>query len=328
MTRPRRCAFALIALLAAGCSPREPAPLQGYVEGEFVLVAAPGAGVLQSLRVRRGDAVPKGATVFELDHVAEDAAQRQAAQIVRTAEERLSNLRGARRAPEIAAVSAQREQARAVRELSTQQLRQQERLFRDGFISQAQLDAAHASFDRDSARLAETEAQARLSQQSIGRDPEIRAAAADAEAARAAFEQARWRLTQRSATAPADALVQDTYFVEGEWVPAGRPVASLLPPGNVKVRFWVPEPLLGRIHPGDRVSVHCDGCPAAFAARVSFISRQAEFTPPVIYSRESRARLVFMIEARPDPADALRLRPGQPVDVRLQTLPEKPGEQR
>ena len=108
--------------------------------------------------------------------------------------------------------------------------------------------------------------------------------------------------------------MQDTYFVEGEWVPAGRPVAALLPPGNVKVRFYVPETVVGSLRPNQPLEVLCDGCPAPIPAAVSFISIQAEYTPPVLYSKESRAKLVFLVEARPAPG---ALHPGQPVDVRL-----------
>jgi HlyD family secretion protein len=128
-------------------------------------------------------------------------------------------------------------------------------------------------------------------------------------------------VSQRRVLAPAAGLVQDTFFLQGEWVPAGRPVASLLPPGNTKVRFFVPEPVLGTVQPGDTVRVACDGCPAPLSARIVFISRQAEFTPPVLYSRGSREKLVYMVEARPPLEDAARLRPGQPVDVTLESAP-------
>jgi HlyD family secretion protein len=136
-------------------------------------------------------------------------------------------------------------------------------------------------------------------------------------AARAAVTQAAWRLEQKSVAAPVAGLVQDTFFVEGEWVPAGRPVVSLLPPGNVKARFYVPETVLGSIQPGRAVEIRCDGCSAPLAAKVSFVSTQAEYTPPVLYSKESRTKLLYLVEARPAPADGARLRPGQPVDVRL-----------
>jgi len=108
--------------------------------------------------------------------------------------------------------------------------------------------------------------------------------------------------------------MQDTFFVEGEWVPAGRPVVSILPPGNVKARFYVPETVLASLQPGKALEIRCDGCPAPLAAKVSFVSTQAEYTPPVLYSKESRTKLLFLVEARLEGAS---LRPGQPVDVRL-----------
>ena len=106
--------------------------------------------------------------------------------------------------------------------------------------------------------------------------------------------------------------------MRGEWVPAGSPVVVVLPPGNVKVRFFVPEPRLGALKVGQKVSIACDGCGAGIEAAIAFISPQAEFTPPVIYSKDSRAKMVFMVEARPAPELAVRLHPGQPVDVTLQ----------
>ena len=98
-------------------------------------------------------------------------------------------------------------------------------------------------------------------------------------------------------------------------MPAGRPVLALLPPGNIKMRFFVPEAVLPKIALGDAVTIRCDGCQGDMPARVSFISRTSEFTPPVIYSLEERSKLVFLIEARTETPDDLRV--GQPVDVSL-----------
>jgi HlyD family secretion protein len=133
----------------------------------------------------------------------------------------------------------------------------------------------------------------------------------------AALDKARWSFDQKQQFAPTNALVQDTLYRVGEWVAAGNPVVELLPPGNVKVRFFVPQAALPRIKPGQTVSVTFDGGQHAYSATVNYISTQAEFTPPVLYNRENRAKLIFMIEAKFSPADAADLRPGQPVDVRL-----------
>ena len=136
------------------------------------------------------------------------------------------------------------------------------------------------------------------------------------QAQRAVLAQSDWRLAQRAVQSPARALVQDTFYAEGEWVPAGTPVVSLLPPNALKVRFFIPEAALPRVAAGATVQAACDGCGAPIKLRISFVSRQAEYTPPVLYSREQRSHLVYLVEARPQaPADAARLHPGQPVDV-------------
>lgn len=133
--------------------------------------------------------------------------------------------------------------------------------------------------------------------------------------AEARVESAKTRLARRSVSSPVTGKVERIYFRPGEVVPMGRPIVSLLPPGNVKVRFFVPEPSVAKIKLGDSVSVECDGCAKGLSARIFFISQSAEYTPPVIYSLEERAKLVFLVEARPDRPDAFRV--GQPVSVRL-----------
>jgi HlyD family secretion protein len=135
--------------------------------------------------------------------------------------------------------------------------------------------------------------------------------------AEARLNSAKTRLGRRKVASPATGTIQQIYFRPGEMVPAGRPVVALLPPGNVKIRFFVAEALLPTISLGDTVTVRCDGCAPDLAARVSFISRTAEYTPPVIYSLEERAKLVFLIEARPQHPESLRV--GQPVSVLLTT---------
>jgi len=141
----------------------------------------------------------------------------------------------------------------------------------------------------------------------------------DAEAAlRQANANLAWsetRLARRSAVSPAEGTIQEVYYRPGETVPAGRPVVALLPPGNLKVRFFAPEALLPEIKFGAVVDVSCDGCEKGLTAKVSFIARSAEFTPPVIYSLDERAKLVFLIEARPEQPEKFRV--GQPVSVTL-----------
>lgn len=132
-----------------------------------------------------------------------------------------------------------------------------------------------------------------------------------------ALQQADWRLRQKAQTAPADGLVYDTYYRQGEWVPAGTPVLSMLPPEYMKVRFFVPEGDLGKMIPGKPIDILVDGQAEPLKGAVSFVSPKAEYTLPIIYSRENREKLVFLVEGKLAPEDAAKLNPGAPIEVRL-----------
>jgi HlyD family secretion protein len=308
-------ALFMTAALAA-CSKPADNSWQGYIEGEYVMLASPAAGQLQKLYVRRGDKVDLNKPLFALEQESERAARLQAEEQLKSAAARLENLRAGRRAPAVESLRAAVTQAKAALALSSSQLAPQPELFNGGFIAQAVLDQAQSAHARAAAVLTGAEAQLRTALQPLGREDERKAAEGDVAAARAAVAQAEWRLEQKSIAAPVAGLVQDTFFAEGEWVPAGKPVVSLLPPGNVKARFYVSETVLGSLQVGRPLEIRCDGCPAPIEAKVSYLSSQAEYTPPVLYSRESRAKLLFLVEARLVPGGAA-LHPGQPVDVRL-----------
>ena len=310
-----RTAVVAIVTAVSGAGADQPPTFHGYVEGEFVRVAARSAGTLERLLVARGDAIEAGELLFMLDTTAEVAARDQATADLAAAASRLADLRKGRRAPEIDLIAAQKAQAEAMLALSEVNLRRQERLAGSPAASQEQLDAARASHQRDQARVVELEAALEVARLA-GREDELAAAEAAVAAARAALAMAEWRLDERRATAPAAGTVTDTLYRPGEHVGAGAPVVELLPPANVKLRFFVPEPLLGALQIGAPVGFECDGCPPELGARIIFIAPEAEYTPPVIYSRESRAKLVFLVEAEPDQGSP-RLHPGQPVDVRL-----------
>ena len=254
--------------------------------------------------------------MFVLERENELASRRQAEKQLQAAEARLANLQTGKRPVEVETVAEQLRQTQAARDLSAANLKRQESLAKSGFISEAALDDARTRLRNDTAHVQELQASV-ASAKLPGRPDEIRAAQADAAAARDALAQADWRLSQRAVAAPTTGRVSDTYFVVGDWVPAGGVVVSLLPPANVKVRFYVPEPLLGSIRPGESVRFACDACGNAQNATVSFVADRAEFTPPVLYSKENRAKLVFLVEAKPAAEVAARLNPGQPVDVTL-----------
>jgi HlyD family secretion protein len=299
----------------AGCDRAPPAGYPGYVEGEFVRVAAPLSGTLLELAVQRGTQVAKDAPLFTLESEQERAARAEAEARVRQAQATLANLEKARRPPEIAAARAQLAQAQASLRQSEADLVRTQKLVADKFLPPQQRDQALAARDRDRGRVAELSQQLQIANLPA-RSDEIAAATADVKAAGDALAQAQWRLEQKSQTAPAAGLVADTLDRAGEWGAAGAPIVSLLPPANVKLRFYVPETVVGSLRIGDAVTVRCDGCGADIPAKVRFIATQAEFTPPVIYSRENRANLVFLVEAWPDAPDPA-LHPGLPVEVAL-----------
>jgi HlyD family secretion protein len=183
----------------------------------------------------------------------------------------------------------------------------------DRDLQQAELVAAEAAVNN--AKVAYERA-VRLLKTSSGTQKAVDDAEAALREAEARLASAKTRLARRQVASPAEGLIQQVYYRPGELVPAGRPIVSLLPSGNIKVRFYVPEATLPRLSPGAPVLVTCDGCGAPIPAKVSFISRTAEYTPPVIYSLEERAKLVFLVEARTERPDSLRV--GQPVSVALE----------
>jgi len=308
-------AFVLIALLA-GCQSAEEETFQGYVEGEPVLVAAQQSGQLTSLTVRRGDDVKSGTPLFSQDRANEAAGVNQARAQLAQAEAQFSNLATGKRPPEIAVIEAQLKDAEARRKLSAEQFSRQQALVAKGFVSAESLDAARTQLARDEASVAQMKAQlatARLP----GRSDERAAAQAQVVASQAALEQSTIRLEQKAQRSPVSGQVQDIYYRVGEWAAPGQAVVSILPAENVKVRFFVPESTLGALRTGQAIAIHCDGCPATVPATIRFISTTAEYTPPVLFSEKNRHRLVYLVEAWPQPKDAAQLHPGQPVSVTL-----------
>jgi len=174
--------------------------------------------------------------------------------------------------------------------------------------AEASLLNARQSFDRAQA----------LVKTAAGTQATLDTAIAALRTAEAQLATAKTQLARRSMASPVSGSVQDVYYRPGELVPAGRPIVSLLPPQNLKIRFFAPEGELTYIKYGQTVAVSCDGCGQGLTAKVSFIAGSAEYTPPVIYSLEERAKLVYLIEALP--AEPEKFRVGQPVTV---TLPER-----
>ena len=300
--------------LLAQCDKPASNKLQGYVEGEFVYVAAPSGGKLEKLPVQRGQQVKKGDVLFTLEAVPETAARDETAKRLAQAKASLEDSKKGKRPSEMASLQAQLLQANAALTLAKETLGRQEKLAKTGANAVDDLDRARSTYDQSLQRVTQIEADLQTAE--LGARPDqIEAMEADLKAREATLAKAEWDLAQKTQKAMQDAPVFDVLYREGEWVAAGKPVVVLLPPGNVKVRAFIPEPRMGALHLGDKVNVVVDGMPGPVQGRVSFVSAQAEYTPPVIYSKESRDKLVFLVEIRFEPEVALKLHPGQPVDI-------------
>jgi HlyD family secretion protein len=303
-------------LLLAACDRADNGHWLGYIEGETALIAPPQAGWLTSIEVVRGAHVKVGQPLFTLDAVREIAARDNARQAISGAEEQ------ARQADaQIAQAKAQQADVESDLDRAQKELARQQMLVQSGASPRRDLESAQAAFE--SARARRNQMGALQNQAEAAR----RQANALAGQAKANLMTADFNLSQRSVVALVSGQVQDVYFRQGEYANAGVPVVSVLPAANVFVRFWVPEQEVAKRMLGERVHVSCDGCPTDLLATISFISAQAEFTPPVIYSIGNRERLVFKVEARVSDG-SLPSRPGLPVEVwPVETAPAEGAKQ-
>ena len=311
----------LILLLISACTDKPPTSWSGYAEGDYVYISAPLAGRLDTLAVQAGQTVAQGATLFALDAENEQAAQQEASARLVSAQSLSANLDQGKRREEVAITHAQLAQARATETLAQSDLHRQQQLLTQGFVSKARVDDATTQLAQAMARVAELNAALDVAQLPA-RSDERSAQRANALAASEVLHQSIWRTRQKQQSAPTDALVAEVFYQPGEWVGAGQPVVSLLPPGNLKARFFVPESDLASVHPGQLVTLACDGCGTPIGAQISRVATQPEYTPPVIYSNAQRSKLVFMVEAKPSAQDSPRLKPGQPLDVSRAATPK------
>ena len=289
---------------------------QGYAEADYVKVAPVEQGMLTTISVARGDQIAIGAPLFTQDDTHERAARDQAMRQFAQAQEQLANLETASKPTEVAQAEANLTDARSTLERARADLQRDEALMRTGYATAQTVDQRRADYRSAEAKAQHAEAAVAQARAPMGRDREIEAQRAAVAAAQAAVAMAEWRLAQRTVTAPVGGRIADVLAQPGETMAAGAPVVSILPPQNIFVRFFVPETGLSQLHRGDKVLFGCDGCRPGLTGTISFISPTAEYTPPVIYSESTRAKLIYRIEARPRPDQAALLNPGQPIDVR------------
>lgn len=306
------CSFGIFPLATAGNL-----VVQGYIEGKFVRMAPPVSGQIETFLVAEGDKVSVGQDLFTLENKREVALRDAAKAQLERDREALENLQKSKRPEEIAASEAALEQAKATLKHSQLFLERQKKLAPTRFISQQQLDDAQAAYDRDAARVRELTANLALSHLP-SRIDEIQAAESTVKASEANLQSQQWPVDQKHVKAPVEGVVFEKIYQRGEWVNAGSPVLTLLPINDTKVRFFVPQAALAKLQLKTKVLIKIDGREQSIEASVTFISPQAQYTPPFIYSNEQRAKFSYLIEAEPTQQDKEGLHPGQPVDVELQ----------
>lgn len=309
-----RAAALVLALATGACKPGSDGSWQGWIEADMIFIGPEDSGRIVELAPSEGQQVDAGDFLFAIDSKLQQADVEAARAALAQATARLARIRASQQRPEeVAIIEASQKQARAALDFSTTELERVRTLAARGNATRQQLDQAQSNYDRDRAAVENAARQidvARLS----GRSEDIDVSSAAVEQAKAQLANVEARLARARVVAPAAGRIEEVYFRPGEVASPGKPVVSLLPPGNLKVRFFVPETDLPRMKIDGPVSISCDGCPAGLTGRVIFISRQSEFTPPVIYSLEERRKLVFKIEARLDKPDMFHV--GQPVTVR------------
>lgn len=306
----------IAALLLAACGgDTSGSVLHGYVDADYVLVGAEASGRLTTLPVVRGQTIDAGALLFTLDDRDQRSALDQARAALAEAKASLDDLRTGKRPEEIRVLDAQLADAEAALTVAQKSYDRNRDLLQRSVVSIAAIDQAKADLDSAAARVRvaqENRAVANLP----ARPDQIAAAEQKVAALAAAVTGAETDLTRRVQNAVKAGRIEEVFYQPGELVPAGQSVVSLLPADARKILFFVPELDRSSVHPGQRVAISCDGCADGLFATVASIATDAEYTPPVIYSKESRAKLVYRVEAKPE-GTARQLDPGQPVDIRL-----------
>jgi len=314
--RPVLIILALVALAALGWQlflrPAPPRTLTGYVEGERLYLSSPVSGAVAQLYVREGGRVEAGGRTFLIDPRVQRAQADSAAAGVGAAQARVEDLTKGQRTEELSVFDAELQAALASERQADADYNRIAPLVRRGIYAPARLDQVRAA--RDAARAQTSAVRRRREVATLGaRQDAVAQARQQAVQAEGGLAEANARLGQLSPVAPAPARVEEVFYRPGEWAPANQPILALLPDREVKLVFFVPETEMARYRTGRTVRFGCDGCAGQGQARITWLSARPEFTPPVLYNRSSRDRLVYRVEALP--ANAATLNPGLPVDV-------------
>lgn len=306
----------LTIFLFNGCQKENIQTFQGYAEGEFVNISSTQSGKLDKLFVKRGDAVSKNSALYALESDSEVIALNQATSALSVAQSTLNDYKKGSRPQELDVIQAQLSQALANAKNAQAQLTRNTLLAQSNAVSKEQLDTSTAfekSTEGKVKELSDSLTVAKLAK----RSDQIQAQESHIKELKESLNQAQWKLNEKALKSRENALVFDTLYREGEWVPSGGIVVRLLPPKNIKIRFFVPQAIAEKLAINQKATILSRSDGKKLPVRVTYISTEAEYTPPVIYSNETKDQLTYMIEAYPNTADAPLLHPGQPVEVSL-----------
>jgi len=314
--KPAAIVSFLLLFFLGGCDSGNPT-INGYIEADYVHYASSTSGILQTVAVTKGRQVEASALLFSLDNAKERQDYQQALSQLASENALLKDMQSGLRDAEIDVLHSQLNQAAAALSLAQSKARREQLQYQRKAIAEFEYEKAVS--DLQQKKSAVDEIKKRIAANALpARQDRYDAQAARVAMAQASLEKNRWILSNTQRTALTRGRVADIYYRPGEWVPAGNPVIALLPPGNIKVRFFISVAQLAHIKYGQRIEIINANVPT-FAARVIYISPAAEYTPPIIYSNERREKMTFLVEAQPEDSQfaAEKLPPGLPVEVKL-----------
>ena len=305
-------------LLTVSCRETRPSSdlLPGYLEADLVEIGSPEGGYLATLAVQRGQTVAAGQALFRLDPKPLELAKQQAEAAGEATRLRAEDAALGEREQTIRRLEANLAAEQARLALAESEYDRHKSLIRSGGVSLSAFQQSESAYKQSRENL--TALQAQLDLARLGQRPlEIAALKASDRASHATSELAAWHGAQAERTSPEAAIVRDTLYEPGEWVAPGRPVVVLRRTRDLRARFYVSPATLAQLRLGQEVEIVLPGSSPSLHAPIVRISDQAEYTPPVIYSREESERLVFLVEAQLSPEAAAQLHPGLPVSVRV-----------
>jgi HlyD family secretion protein len=302
----------LLSFLLLGCEDKKNT-YQGYIEADYTLLSSPLSGALTTLNVKKGQWVKKNTQLFSLDSKPESFIQKEKKAMTEKTWETLIDMKKARRKEVIDTLMAKREEAIAKLAFLKQKHKRYQDLYKVKVLDKNTYDETVSILKQTEALIKQYVSQIANAKRSLARVNQINAQEDLLHAMQLRYEIASWQLKQKTLYAPYDGRIVDTFYQEGEYVTQSNPVLSLLKESNKYLLFFLPEPKLAAIKLGQTVILNCEGCKVGEKATINYISPYAEYTPPLVFSRENNPKLVYKIHASLQ--NTTHFHPGQPVMV-------------